>query len=78
MLEIIIVSSFDLYNISAIKPILRVEVRVTRWIRVEVRVTRWIRNDETCQSNSLCHAKRAYITQSQSTKSLTNGLELVL
>ena len=33
LLAIILVSSIDLYNISAIKLILRVEVIVTRWIR---------------------------------------------
>ena len=39
LLAIILVSSIDLYNISPIKLILRVEVIVTRWIR----------NSETCQ-----------------------------
>ncbi len=38
LLAIILVSSVDLYNISPIKLILRVEVIVTRWIR----------NSETC------------------------------
>ncbi len=38
LLAIILVSSIDLYNISPIKLILRVEVIVTRWIR----------NFETC------------------------------
>ena len=32
LLAMILVSSIDLYNISPIKPTLRVEVLVTRWI----------------------------------------------